>query len=87
MYKIFKNGAIAPAWINFDSKVRRTSFEKEDLFLAYITWTDTFAKGLKVAHNLSFYHECLEKFMIERYSSFSEGIDRYIVTQYILGYN
>lgn len=57
MYEILKNGGIAPGGLNFDSKVRRASFEPEDLFLAYIAGMDTFAKGLRVAYKLS----CLSK--------------------------
>lgn len=52
MYEILKNGGLAPGGVNFDSKVRRASFEKEDLFLAYIAGMDTFAKGLRVAYKL-----------------------------------
>ena len=45
MYEILKNGGIAPGGINFDSKVRRSSFELEDLLLAHIAGMDTFARG------------------------------------------
>ncbi|GIM27703.1 xylose isomerase [Clostridium polyendosporum] len=78
MYEILKNGGIAPGGLNFDSKVRRASFEAEDLFLAYIAGMDTFAKGLTVAYNL-LQNGDLEKFMEERYSSFNEGIGKEIV--------
>lgn len=78
MYEILKNGGIAPGGLNFDSKVRRASFEKEDLFLAYIAGMDTFAKGLRVAYKLLENKE-LEDFINERYSSFTEGIGKDIV--------
>ena len=52
MYEILKNGGIAPGGINFDSKVRRSSFEMEDLLLAHIAGMDTFARGLKTAARL-----------------------------------
>jgi len=78
MYEILKNGGIAPGGVNFDSKVRRASFEKEDLFLAYIAGMDTFAKGLKVAYKL-LENGDLENFINDRYSSFTEGIGKKII--------
>src|SRR5699024_11957574 len=47
MYEVLENGGIAPGGINFDAKVRRTSFEMEDSFIAHIAGMDTFARGLK----------------------------------------
>ena len=78
MYEVFKNGGIAPGGLNFDAKVRRASFEPEDLFLGYIAGMDTFAKGLKAAYNLIQGGE-LDKFIEERYKSFTEGIGKDIV--------
>lgn len=78
MYEILKNGGIAPGGVNFDSKVRRASFEKEDLFLAYIAGMDTFAKGLRVAYKL-LENGDLEDFIKEKYSSFTQGIGKEIV--------
>ncbi|WP_026887251.1 xylose isomerase [Clostridium beijerinckii] len=78
MYEILKNGGLAPGGVNFDSKVRRASFEKEDLFLAYIAGMDTFAKGLRVAHKLLANGD-LEEFIKEKYSSFTQGIGKEIV--------
>ncbi|ABR34543.1 MULTISPECIES: xylose isomerase [Clostridium] len=78
MYEILKNGGLAPGGVNFDSKVRRASFEKEDLFLAYIAGMDTFAKGLRVAYKL-LENGDLEDFIKEKYSSFTEGIGKEIV--------
>ncbi|MFL0268680.1 xylose isomerase [Candidatus Clostridium radicumherbarum] len=78
MYEVLKAGGIAPGGLNFDAKVRRASFEMEDLFLAYIAGMDTLAKGLKVAHGLLESKE-LENFVAERYKSFTEGIGKAIV--------
>ncbi len=78
MYEILKNGGLAPGGVNFDSKVRRASFEKEDLFLAYIAGMDTFAKGLRVAYKLLESGD-LEDFIKEKYSSFTQGIGKEIV--------
>lgn len=78
MYEVLKAGGIAPGGLNFDAKVRRASFEPEDLFLAYIAGMDTLAKGLKVAYGLLESKE-LENFVADRYKSFTEGIGKAIV--------
>ena len=78
MYEVLKAGGIAPGGFNFDSKVRRGSFEEVDLFMAYIAGMDTFAKGLKVANNL-LKDGVLENFISDRYASFNEGIGKEIV--------
>ena len=79
MYEVLKAGGIAPGGFNFDSKVRRGSFEEQDLFIAYIAGMDTFAKGLKVAYKL-LEDGVLEEFIKERYASFNEGIGKEIVS-------
>lgn len=78
MYEVLKAGGIAPGGLNFDSKVRRASFEPEDLFLGYIAGMDTFAKGLIIANKIIEGGE-LDKFVEERYSSFNSGIGKEIV--------
>ncbi|MGM0216806.1 xylose isomerase [Enterococcus sp. AZ109] len=78
MYEILENGGIAPGGINFDSKVRRSSFEMEDLLLAHIAGMDTFARGLKAAAALKedrFFDDLKEK----RYASYTKGIGAKIV--------
>ncbi|MBL1230497.1 xylose isomerase [Enterococcus sp. BWB1-3] len=78
MYGVLENGGIAPGGINFDSKVRRSSFEMEDLFLAHIAGMDTFARGLKAAAKLKedrFFDDLKEK----RYATFQKGIGASIV--------
>lgn len=78
MYEIIENNGIAPGGINFDSKVRRTSFEMEDLVLAHVSGMDTFARGLKSAAKLKeerFFDDIKEK----RYASYSTGIGKKII--------
>lgn len=78
MYEVLENGGIAPGGINFDSKVRRSSFEMEDLLLAHIAGMDTYARGLKAAAKLKedrFFDELKE----ERYASFTSEIGRSIL--------
>ena len=78
MYEILLNGGLGKGGLNFDSKVRRPSFEDDDLFLAYIAGMDTFAKGLKVAAKL-LEDKVFENFKAERYASYTEGIGKDIV--------
>lgn len=73
MVELLENGGIEPGGINFDAKVRRTSFEMEDLFLAHIAGMDTYARGLKAAAKIKedrFLDETKEK----RYASYQSGI-------------
>ena len=43
MYEIIKNGGLGKGGLNFDAKVRRGSFELDDLFKAHIAGMDSFA--------------------------------------------
>ncbi len=78
MYEILKNGGLAPGGLNFDAKVRRASFELDDLFYGHIVGMDAFAYGLKVAHKL-LESKALEGFIEKRYASFASGIGADIV--------
>lgn len=78
MYEILLNGGLAPGGLNFDSKVRRASFEDDDLFYGYIAGMDAFARGLKVAAKL-LEDRVFEDFKAERYASYTEGIGKDIV--------
>jgi xylose isomerase len=78
MLEVLKQGGIAPGGLNFDAKVRRGSFEPDDLFIAYIVGMDTFAKGLLVADKL-LSDGALDSFVEERYASYQQGIGKKIV--------
>ena len=78
MYEVLKNGGLGKGGVNFDAKVRRGSFEPEDLFLAHIAGMDTYAKGLKVASKL-IEDRVFDEFIEQRYSSFNEGIGAEVV--------
>ena len=73
MYEILQGGGFTTGGVNFDAKVRRTSFEPVDLFYAHIAGMDSFAIGLKVAAKL-IEDKALQKYVDERYASFREGI-------------
>ncbi|MGY8687460.1 MAG: TIM barrel protein, partial [Verrucomicrobiales bacterium] len=50
MLSLLRSGGFTTGGLNFDSKVRRESFEPVDLFHAHIGGMDAFARGLKIAH-------------------------------------
>ncbi|TMV52675.1 xylose isomerase [Paenibacillus mesophilus] len=79
MYEVLQNGGIGRGGINFDAKVRRGSFEAEDLFHAHIAGMDAYAKGLKVAARL-IEDRVFEDTIARRYASFKEGIGLDIVS-------
>ncbi|MGG4380487.1 xylose isomerase [Priestia megaterium] len=78
MYEILQNGGLGSGGLNFDAKVRRGSFEQDDLLYAHVAGMDAFARGLKVAHKLV-EDRVFENVTNERYSSFKEGIGLEIV--------
>ncbi len=78
MYEILLAGGFTKGGLNFDSKVRRASFEDVDLFYSYIAGMDTFARGLKVAAKL-IEDKVFENFIANRYASYNEGIGKDIV--------
>ncbi len=80
MYEIIKNGGLGRGGLNFDAKVRRGSFEPEDLFHAHIAGMDSFAVGLKVAQKL-LDDQVLENIINNRYKSYTNGIGLDIVEE------
>lgn len=79
MYEIIKAGGFTKGGLNFDAKVRRGSYTKEDLFYGYIVGMDTFALGLKVAAAM-IEDGRIEKFVDDRYASYSSGVGADIVS-------
>ncbi|WP_214630606.1 xylose isomerase [Paenibacillus agaridevorans] len=78
MYEVLKAGGLGRGGVNFDAKVRRGSFEDQDLFLAHIAGMDSFAWGLKAAAKL-IENRTLDSIVDHRYRSFKEGIGADIV--------
>ena len=78
MIEILENGGIAPGGVNFDAKVRRSSFAMEDLVLGHIAGMDTFARGLKSAANI-INDRFLSDMVKNRYKSYTKGIGASIV--------
>jgi xylose isomerase len=78
MYEILLNNGLGSGGLNFDAKVRRGSFDTEDLFHAHIAGMDSFAIGLKVANRL-LEDRVFENMIADRYESFTHGIGLDIV--------
>src|SRR3954471_23911880 len=77
MLTILKSGGLTTGGVNFDAKVRRESFEPEDLFHAHIGGMDAFARGLKIAAAIR-KDGRLAEFVKQRYSSWDKGLGKRI---------
>jgi xylose isomerase len=77
MLTILKYGGFTTGGTNFDAKLRRESFEIEDLFHAHIAGIDTFARGLRIAVAIR-KDGRLADFIKERYSSWDSGVGKKI---------
>ena len=77
MLAVLNMGGFTTGGTNFDAKVRRESFEPEDLFHAHIAGMDTFARGLKIAAAIR-KDGRLAEFVKQRYRSWDSGIGREI---------
>lgn len=73
MLSILNAGGLKTGGVNFDAKVRRESFEVDDLFHAHIGGMDAFARGLKVAAAIR-KDGRLAEFVKARYSSWDKDI-------------
>ncbi len=78
MYEIIKAGGFTTGGLNFDSKQRRPSFTLEDTAMAFIAGMDTMAVGLLAAQEI-IDDGRLEKFVEDRYASWTTGIGRSII--------
>jgi xylose isomerase len=73
MLEILRMGGYTTGGTNFDAKVRRESFEPDDLFYGHIAGMDAFARGLKAAAAIR-KDGRLADFVKQRYSSWDSGI-------------
>ena len=78
MLEVLRAGGFTNGGLNFAAKTRRGSFTHDDIFLAYIAGMDTFALGLKIADRI-IKDGRLDRFVSERYSSWSNGIGADII--------
>jgi len=72
MLVIHAAGGFTTGGINFDAKLRRTSTDPEDLFIAHIAAMDTFARALLVAERILNESEYRPR-RAARYASFDSG--------------
>lgn len=79
MYEVILAGGLSKGGLNFDARVRRASFEADDLFYGHIAGMDSFARGFKVANKL-IKDGVFEKFIQTRYESYTGGIGLDIVS-------
>lgn len=78
MYEVLKAGGFTRGGLNFDAKARRASSTFEDIFYSYIAGMDTFALGLILAEKI-IRDGRLDRFVADRYDSFSSGIGKQII--------
>jgi xylose isomerase len=77
MLTVLKYGGFTTGGVNFDAKVRRESFQLDDLFIAHIAGMDTFARGLKIAAAIR-KDGRIANFVKHRYRTWDSGIGQKI---------
>ena len=73
MLEILRGGGFTTGGLNFDSKLRRQSSDRTDLFYAHIGGMDAFARGLKIAAAMRADGK-LEEMLRDRYASWDTGL-------------
>ena len=71
LYEILRSGGFTSGGFNFDTKLRRQSLDREDLFHAHIGGIDTLARSLLAAERLLM-DGALERARTERYEAWSD---------------
>jgi len=72
MMILLQNGGLTSGGFNFDAKLRRSSTDAEDLFIAHIGGMDAFARGLELADKLV-NKAGLPAMKKKRYATFDSG--------------
>jgi len=72
MIALLQAGGLGNGGMNFDAKLRRSSTDADDLFIAHISSMDTLARGLLIADNILQNSDYL-KLRKERYASYDSG--------------
>lgn len=73
MLVLLKQGGLQHGGLNFDAKLRRGSFDTEDLFHAHIGGMDTFARALLVADRMISDGK-IDQFISDRYAGWDSGM-------------
>lgn len=79
MLEVLKAGGFTKGGLNFDAKLRRGSFETEDILHGYISGMDAFALGLRIAAKI-LEDGRIDEFVAKRYASYKSGIGADIVS-------
>jgi xylose isomerase len=79
LYEIIRSGGFTSGGFNFDTKLRRQSMSRDDLFHAHIGGIDTLARSLLVAEAL-IEDGALERLRAERYAGWSGELGRSILS-------
>ncbi len=72
MLLLLQGGGIGKGGMNFDAKLRRSSTDPEDLFIAHISSMDTLARGLLIANDIIENSDFIAM-RKNRYNSFDSG--------------
>jgi xylose isomerase len=73
VYEIVRAGGFSSGGFNFDTKLRRQSMDRTDLFHAHIGGIDTLARSLLVAADM-IEQQTLERLREERYAGWEDGL-------------
>jgi xylose isomerase len=73
MYEILRGGGFTTGGFNFDTKLRRQSLHRTDLFHAHIGGMDTLARALLVATDM-IERRTLDSFRDTRYAGWNERL-------------
>jgi len=79
LYEILKGGGFSTGGFNFDTKLRRQSIDRSDLFHGHIGGIDTLARALLVAADL-IESKTLSGPVEERYSGWEDGLGHGILS-------
>jgi len=79
LYEIVRAGGFSTGGFNFDTKLRRQSMARDDLFHAHIGGIDTLARALLVAADM-IERGTVERLRAERYAGWSNKLGRSILT-------
>lgn len=78
LYIILRAGGFSTGGLNFDAKIRRQSFEPDDLFHAHVGGMDTCARALLIAADM-LEDGKLQAFVSERYAGWDSGLGKDIM--------
>ena len=75
LMQIIRNGGLKDGGFNFDAKLRRSSTDPEDIFIAHISGMDTIAHALLNAAAM-LEESPLCEMVAKRYASFDSGLGK-----------